>query len=368
MNIVKTSLHEYIGRIPDYRISRNKKHSLSDIIILCILGVICGCESWDSIQDFGKTKEPFLRSFLALPNGIPSHDTLNRVFSTLRPKVFEQVFVEWVNSIKNEAIKKEVISIDGKSVRGSRDSFHEQNPIHLVSAWASENQLVLGQLQVATKNNEITAIPLLLDLLDIQGSIISIDAMGTQKNIASQIVANRADYILALKSNQEELYEQVKGRFEQQRPDSSAITHDKGHGRIEIRQCEVINRLEFIDNAQEWKNLQSIIRITSSREIKGKKTQEQRFYISSLLDSAENFNHFIRAHWGIENKLHWTLDMVFTEDRQRKRAQNAATNFSYIRKIALNTLKKDPSKGSLVTKRLRAGWDNNFLLSLFNLI
>lgn len=368
MKTTKTSLHQYFENIPDYRVSRNKKHLLSDIVILSILAVICGAESWDSIEAFGKTKIKFLRTFLKLPNGIPSHDTINRVFSNVRPKLFEELFIKWVDGLKDESIKKEVIAIDGKCIRGSKDSFHKQSPIHMVSAWASENELVLGQLKVDEKSSEITAIPELLKLLDIEGSIISIDAIGTQTSIAETIIDNKADYILAVKGNQQELLDQIKGRFNHQSPCSTSSTSEKGHGRIETRKCEVITKLDFIDNHVFWKGIKSVIKITSSREIEEKVTTEVRYYISSLEDSSADFNIFIRQHWGIENKLHWTLDMVFNEDRQRKRIKNAANNFSYIRKIALNTLKKDTSKGSLVTKRLRAGWDNNFLRYLFNLI
>lgn len=368
MKTEKTSLHRYFENIPDYRISRNKKHLLSDVIILSILAVICGAESWNSIEEFGKTKIDFLRTFLKLPNGIPSHDTIHRVFSNLRPKVFEELFVKWVEDIKDDSIKKEVISIDGKCIRGSKDSFHRQSPIHMVSAWASENELVLGQIKVDKKSNEITAIPQLLKLLDIEGSVITIDAMGTQTHIAEMIVENKADYILAVKANHLELLEQVQGRFGQQSPCSVDCVMEKGHGRIETRTCEVITNLDFVDNRIFWKGLKSIVKITSSREINQKKTTEVRYYMSSLEASSAEFNRFIRQHWGIENKLHWSLDMVFDEDRQRKRSKNAANNFSYIRKIALNTLKKDSSKGSLVTKRLKAGWDNKFLLTLLNII
>lgn len=365
---IKTSLHEYFERFPDHRINRNKKHLLSDIIILSILAVLCGAESWDSIETFGKTKKDFLKTFLKLPNGIPSHDTINRVFSGLRPKLFEKMFVEWASGLKNDTIKKEVISIDGKSIRGSKDSFHEQSPIHMVSAWAASNELVLGQLKVADKSNEITAIPLLLDLLDIEGSIITIDAIGTQVSIADKIIKNEADYILSVKGNQKDLLEQIKGRFDGQDVASTDMTEEKGHGRIETRKCDVITDLTFIDNCSFWTGIKSIIRITSTRELAGKTGTEVRFYISSLDENATNLNSYIRQHWGVENKLHWSLDMIFNEDRQRKRTKNAADNFSYIRKIGLNLLKKDSSKGSLVTKRLKAGWDESYLMALFNMI
>lgn len=367
MHTQKTSLHKYFEYIPDHRINRNKKHLLSDIIILSILAVICGAESWDSIELFGKTKLDFLKTFLKLPNGIPSHDTINRVFSSMRPRSFEDAFIKWVDSLRDENIKREIISLDGKCIRGSKDSFHEKNPIYMVSAWASENQLVLGQLKVNEKSNEITAIPLLIDLLDIEGSIITIDAIGTQTKIAEKIIDNKADYILSLKGNQKELLAQVENCFNRQKADSMNEVTEKGHGRIETRKCEIITNLEFVDNREHWKGLKTIIKISAHRDTSKKTETETRFYISSVLDDASSFNSFIRQHWGVENKLHWTLDMVFDEDRQRKRTQNSAQNFSFIRKIALNLLKQDTSKGSLVSKRLKAGWDDRFLLHLLKI-
>jgi predicted transposase YbfD/YdcC len=258
MTIQKTSLHSYFESFPDYRVNRNKKHLLADIIMLSIIAVVCGAGSWDSIEDFGKTKIDFLKTILKLPNGIPSHDTINRVFSTIRPKLFEQMFMKWADSLKNESIKKEVISIDGKCIKGSKDSFHEQSPIYMVSAWAADNQLVLGQLKVNEKSNEITAIPLLLDLLDIEGSIITIDAIGTQTKIAEKIIENGADYILSVKGNQKELFEQIESRFNHQNPEMINEITEKGHGRIETRKCEIITNLEHLDNRDNWEELKTI--------------------------------------------------------------------------------------------------------------
>lgn len=363
----KTSLHKYFENFPDYRVNRNKKHELSDIIILAILATICGAESWYSIEEFGKTKIDFLKGFLKLPNGIPSHDTINRVFSVIRPKLFEKIFVAWANSLKIEGLSREVVSLDGKCIKGSKDSFHEQNPIYMVSAWASENQLVLGQLKVNEKSNEITAIPLLLDLLDLEGSIVTIDAIGTQTKIAKKIIENGADYILSVKGNQKALLEEIESRFNHQRPSDIDETIDKGHGRIEIRKCETITDLSYLNGSENWEGLKTIVKITAQRETGKKQETEVRYYICSIEDNAKNFNRYIRQHWGIENKLHWTLDMIFDEDHQRKRTKNAAENFSFIRKVAFNLLKKDKSKGSMVTKRLKAGWDNQFLLQLLQI-
>lgn len=361
---METSLHKYFSLIGDPRIHRNKKHLLTDIIILTIIAVICGAESWDSIELFGKAKITFLKRFLKLPNGIPSHDTINRVFSMLSPTRFERLFAEWANSLKDKGIDLELIAIDGKTLRGSKDTFHDKSPIHLVNAWASSNQLVLAQYKSEGKSNEINTIPLLLDILDIKGSIVTIDAMGTQTKIADKIAENGADYILALKGNQKGLREEVESIFRIQKPDSTDEVTEKGHGRIETRKCELINNLEFLDGKEKWKDLSSIVKISTKRIVNAKTTCEIRYYISSHNSSADKFNKYIRLHWGVENSVHWTLDMTFREDYQRKRNGMAAQNFSLINKIALNILKKDKTKGSIKSKRLKAGWDNRFLTKL----
>ena len=247
---MKTSLHDYFSQLPDPRIHRNKKHLLIDIIVLSIIAVLRGAESWNSIELFGNSKKDFLSKILKLPNGIPSHDTINRVFSLINPGKFEQLFAQWVQSLIETKIPGEVIAIDGKAMRGSKDSFHEKSPVHLVSAWANTNQLVLGQVKTSEKSNEITAIPELLNLLDIEGCIITIDAMGTQKKIAETIIEKKADYILALKGNQGYLKEDVQNTFLRQQPDSTNETVEKGHGRIETRKCEVINKLDFLDEKE----------------------------------------------------------------------------------------------------------------------
>ena len=361
---METSLHKYFSLIGDPRIHRNKKHLLTDIIILTVIAVICGAESWDSIELFGKAKIKFLKTFLKLPNGIPSHDTINRVFSMLSPTRFERLFADWTNSLRDKDIDLELIAIDGKTLRGSKDTFHDKSPIHLVNAWASNNQMVLAQYKSEGKSNEINTIPLLLDILDIKGSIITIDAMGTQRKIADKIVENGGDYILALKGNQKGLREEVESIFRVQKPDSTDEVTEKGHGRIETRKCEQINNLEFLDKKERWRNLSSIIKISTERTVNTKTSCETRYYISSLNSPANKFNKYIRQHWGVENSVHWTLDMTFREDYQRKRNGMAAQNFSLINKIALNILKKDKSKGSIKSKRLKAGWDNRFLTKL----
>ncbi|HBK71553.1 MAG TPA: ISAs1 family transposase [Flavobacteriaceae bacterium] len=363
-NIMKTSLHEHLQWLPDPR-TNNKQHLLIDVIILTIIAVISGANSWDSIEIYANKKKDFLSKILELPNGIPSHDTINRIISSLHVEKFNALFIDWVNSIKNNNILKEVIAIDGKALRRSKDSFHEQPAIHIVNAWASSNELVLGQLKTADKSNEITAIPLLLNLLDIKDSIITIDAMGTQKEIAETIIKAEADYILALKGNQGYLNDNVRNQFNVQKIASTYEMVEKNRGRIETRKCEVITNLEYLNDISGWKGLKSIVKITAIREVKEKKSVEERFYISSLLDEAKNYNSYIRQHWGVENSLHWTLDMTFGEDYQRKRKKKAAQNFSLIQKFALNLLRKEKStKASLVSKRLMAGWDDEYLMKI----
>jgi len=365
---METSLHDFFKNLPDNRIERNKQHLLIDIVILTIIAVICGADSWDSIELFGKSKKEFLLKFLKLPNGIPSHDTINRVISSINGDKFEELFIHWVSSIRDNEIQGEVIAIDGKTVRRSKDSFHNKKPVHIVSAWANSNKLVLGQRKVDDKSNEITAIPQLLKLLDIEGSVITIDAMGTQTKIADEIINQKANYILALKGNNSYLEDDVKNIFKIQKVGSISQTLEKGHGRIETRVCEVITDLNFLEDTNKWRELKSIIRITSKREIQGKTSTEQRYYISSLESSSKDFNSFIRQHWGVENSLHWTLDMTFREDEQRKRNKNGAQNFALIQKIALNLLKtEDTKKISLKSKRLRAAWDNEFLLKILKI-
>ena len=365
---MRTSLHKYFSKLPDPRSNKNQKHSFTDIVVLTVIAVICGAESWDDIELFGKSKQEFLSKILHLPNDIPSHDTINRVVSSIREDKFEEVFIEWTDSLRDDKIKNDVISIDGKTVRRSKDTYHNKKPAHIVNVWSNANQLVLGQLKVDEKSNEITAIPKLLEILDIEGSIITIDAMGTQKEIAKKIIKEKADYILALKGNHSLLEEEVKSIFKVQEIDSSDEDFDKGHGRVEIRKCEVITDLEFLEGKEQWIAISSIIRITSTRIIRDKTSVENRLYISSLNSNAKDFNRYIRQHWGVENSLHYTLDVTFNEDQQRKRDKNAAQNFSIIQKVALNLLKNEKSKKiSLKAKRLKAAWDNDFLLKVLGI-
>lgn len=362
-----TNLHQAFKSLKDKRINRNKKHKLLDIVILSIIAVLCGAESYDSIALFGKENLEFLKQFLELKNGIPSHDTINRVFQMLDPRQFEHCFIAWAQDLKDGGIMERVIAIDGKTARGSKDSFHHKSPLHSVHAWSCENGICLGQMECGEKTNEITTIPKLLDLLDIKGSIITIDAMGTQTAIAEKIVKNGGDYILAVKGNQGSLEEEVHDTCRRNNPVSDNCTVEKGHGRIETRRCEVFEKGLIIDD-KRWVKLSSVIKITSTREVlsTGKITTQERYYISSL-NTCDKFNQYIRSHWEVENKLHWVLDMTFREDEQRKRDKHAAANFAIVRKIGLNLLKKDTGNESLRSKRLKAAWSKDFLSKLLKI-
>jgi len=368
MNTQK-NLRSILEQIDDPRRDLTRLHNLNDILLIGIIAVICSADTWDEIEQYALEKEDFLRSFLELPNGIPSHDTFNRVFSAIDSNQFEACFIEWVKTFTN-LINKEVVAIDGKTIRGAK-SHGKKSSIHMVSAWASANNVVLGQVKVSEKSNEITAIPKLLEVLLLKGCIITIDAMGCQTEIASKIIAKDADYILAVKENQKHLYEDIELEFKLIHPEQENSSLDFGHGRIETRKCSIITNLNEIEGAKNWKGLKTIIKIESSREFKNSnKANEEatRYYISSLEASAEDFQKSIRSHWSIENKLHWTLDVAFSEDASRKRQGNATQNFSILKKIALNLLKKDTTtKVGLKSRRLKAAWSNSYLLRILKL-
>lgn len=355
----------YLNSIEDPRIERTKIHDLQAILFLTIAAVICGAESWNDIQAFGKAKQDWLTQHVELENGIPSHDTINRVISLLDPRQLEESFLNWV---RNEAPlnQGDIISIDGKAIRGSAQS-NPHSFIHMVSAWSQTNGLSLGQIKVDEKSNEITAIPKLLEILDIEGSTITIDAMGCQKSIAKQIVKKKASYILAVKGNQKELEENIKASVKLIDPNEQWEETDSGHGRVETRTCRIYKNLSLIRREWDWEDLQAIVEIESHRHHKsnGKQEKETRYYITNLQETAQTIGKSIRNHWGIENSLHWALDVSFGEDASRKREGNAAENYSRILRIALNLLKNDGNKKrSLKGKRLDAGWNNDYLLRL----
>jgi len=330
--------------------------------------VICGADSWNEMENYAYAKEEFLRSFLDLPNGIPSHDTFNRVFSNIDSQEFERCFIQWVSNLA-QLQPKEIIALDGKTIRGAKSS-GKKSPIHMVSAWANQNNLVLGQVKVSEKSNEITAIPQLLEVLSIKNTIVTIDAMGCQTDIADKIITNDADYILAVKENQTQLYEHIEDEFRFSQNVPTHLSQDLDHGRIETRKCSTITDFKFIDNNSKWKNLTAVIKIESIREFKNSEKPMQkaiRYYISSLQANPKDFQKAIRSHWSIENKLHWTLDVAFSEDASRKTTANAAQNFSILNKIALNLLKNEKSsKIGVKSRRLKAGWDNHYLIKVLN--
>lgn len=370
------SIAFHFGSITDPRVERSKKHKLLDIITITICGVICGADSWVDIVLFGESKKEWLKGFLELPNGIPSHDTFGDVFSRINPEQFRDCFIEWVRAIE-ELTKGKLVSIDGKTVRRSYDSLGGKEAIHMVSAWSSVNGLVLGQTKTDEKSNEITAIPELLKLLEISGCIVSIDAMGCQKEIAKAIVDKGADYVLSLKQNQGNLHEDVKelfdGAFQLGFDGIDCDTYEtveKGHGRIETRQCWTISNsqdLSYIRSLSEWKNLNSVAMVKAERRIGETVTVESRYYISSLKGDARQLLSAIRGHWGIENSLHWVLDIAFREDDSRVRKDNAPENLAVIRHIALNLLKQEKSlKVGVNAKRKRAGWDNGYLMKILS--
>ncbi len=350
----------------DHRIDRKKLHLLEDIVFITIAAVISGASSWNEVELFGKHKKEWLSTFLSLPNGIPSHDTFNRFFASLDPDVFEEVFSNWVNSLVEE-YPGDIISIDGKTIRGSKGKGFN-SATHIISAFSSHNQLIMGQALVDGKSNEITAIPKLLDSLLIGGCIVTIDAMGCQKEIARKIRSRNADYVLTVKENQSELLDDIKDSFKMLEHNDFTENLDFGHGRIETRKCAVITDLSLIEKPTLWKSLTSIVRIESERYIKSKgETQsETRYFISSLCADADQLLHAIRSHWAIENKAHWSLDVAFNEDSSRKRARNAAMNFSIINRLALNMIRKEESKIGLKAKRLLAGWSQEYILKVLN--
>lgn len=363
----KTRIIDFFSDITDFRSPfRNKRHELIDIIAIAICAVICGADSWEEVEEYAKVKVDWLTSFLALPNGIPSHDTINRVMSSICPNEFESCFREWVTSLILPT-GEEIISIDGKTICGAK--INGKSNIHMVSAWASLSNLVLGQVKVNEKSNEITAIPNLIEKLAIDGCVITIDAMGCQRSIADLIIARKGNYVLALKENQAQLLEEVKDEFLFSKPsiNTESIDLDFGHGRIETRTCTVITDFQHITNSGNWKDLTSVIRIESIRDFKNMEEIEKstRYYISSLNHSPEQFQRIIRSHWAIENKLHWSLDVAFSEDLDRKRVNHAAQNFSLINKIALNLTKNETTcKLGIKSKRKIAGWNEAYLLKI----
>ena len=369
----KSTIEQHFSEIKDPRVERTKRHLLIDIITLTLCAVISGAETWEDIEFYGNCKDKWFKKFLKLPHGIPSHDTFNRVFARLDPEQLQKCFLNWVKSISS-LIPGTIVAIDGKTLRHSYDRSDDKKAIVMVSAWAKEQGLVLGQRKVDNKSNEITAIPQLLKVLYLKGAIVTIDAIGCQKEIISTIVDKEADYLINLKKNQKGLYEQVKNLFKE--AFASENISDKytdyrrqelGHGRREIRVYQVVNNVQnLVDPEGKWKGLNSVARVQYYSLLKnGKSKLETRYFITSLSPQAQQLSECIRGHWSIENQLHWVLDVAFNEDDSRIRKDNAPENLAIIRHIALNLLKQDKTlKGSIKNKRKVAGWNNDYLLSL----
>ena len=364
----------YFADVKDPRRGQGRRHLMSDILSLTICGVVSGANTWVEIEEYGESKKEWLETFLSLPHGIPSHDTLSDVFARLNPDELETGFQNWVASLA-EGMTDAQIRIDGKMLRGSGDKAKGKKPLHLVSAWVGEANLIVGQVKTDDKSNEITAIPELLKLLVLEGSLVTIDAMGTQTNIAEQIVEQGGDYLLAVKGNHKTMLEDLEELFVGcdevefvDVPHDKAETVDKGHGRIEIRRCQTLSDpryLDYVRRRDEWKNLSTLIRIQRERHLDDQITTETAYFISSRSASATYFLQAVRGHWSIENQLHWSLDVTFREDHNQTRTGFAVENLALVRRLILILLKRETSiKVGLQAKRLRAGWSNDYLLKV----
>jgi predicted transposase YbfD/YdcC len=357
--------------LTDPRMERTKRHSLLDIIILAVCATLGNANGWADIARFGQDKIDFFRTFLELPNGIPSHDTFGRVFALLDPAELMDCIQRWLDAL-GTAVAGEVVAIDGKTLRGSFDTAAGKNPLHLVSAWACEARLTLGQVAVDAKSNEITAIPLLLKLLDIKGCIVTIDAMGCQTEIAAAIRAGEADYVLAVKDNQPTLHEEIHQAFMVHAEDDFSDpslkrikTVERSHGRDETREYFIADAPATMTRGGQWPGIRSIGMVSRTRVVNGVAADEIVYYVSSLTPKVKRFATAVRGHWGIENQLHWCLDVIFAEDKSRARKGHSPLNLGMLRRLALTILRKDTSvKDNLRGKRLRAGWNDEVLLKI----
>lgn len=366
-------LKESFGEMRDPRVVGRTDHDLLDILVLTVCAVVCGADDWDAIEIWGEARQDWLRQYIPLKNGVPSHDTIARVFTAIDSKNFQSCFIRWVSCICGSLVGQ-VVAMDGKTMRGSQRRRSGKKAIHLVSAFASSQGICLGQVKTEEKSNEITAIPELIALLELKGSIVTLDSMGCQTEIAHAIIEKEADYVLALKGNHGNLHDQVVDFFEvaeqfdyenlEARSDESC---EKGHGRIETRRVVALTS-KHLEKVDAWAGLKSIIMVESIREIGEKISTERRFYISSLEPNSAHIGKVIRAHWAIENNLHWCLDVTFKEDTCRRRAGNAAENFNIVRKITMNLLRQETSKKlSLPKKRLYATLYPEYLATVLGL-
>jgi len=376
-NHSKLSLIAHFKDLPDPRVDRTKDHDLIDILVIAICTLLCAGESFNDMEDFGKAKQDWFKTFLTLRNGIPSHDTFNRLFAALDPKAFLDCFLRWTQSLR-QAVAQEIVALDGKALRRALNG--DQSVKYIVSAWAEDNGLVLGQLKVSAKSNEITALPELLRVLELSGCIVTVDAMGTQKKIAKEIIEADADYVLALKGNHETVHEEVKSFLEATVAEKSsktakrsrAASHlaeletvEKDHGRIETRRYYQSTELVWFADWAKWEGLKSVGMVEAIREIGTHRTVERRYYLSSLPLGVDTFARAVRGHWGVENKLHWVLDVQMREDQSRARAGYAAENLATLRRLALNLLKREKTKKrGIHGKQLNASWNHAYLLRL----
>ena len=363
------NLPDHFRGLPDPRIDRTRRHELTDILVIAVCTLLCGGESFNDMEDFGYAKEDWLRTFLALPNGIPTHDTFNRVLSALDPAQFLECFLAWTQSLR-QAVDEEIVAMDGKALRRA---IQTGGIPYMVSAWAVRNGLVLGQMRVEEKSNEITVVPHLLRALDLAGCIVTLDAMGCQKRIAREIIEADAQYVLALKGNQETVHAEVRSYLDDaiaQAPAELAYTEtvEKDHGRLETRRYWQSERLDWFADRGKWQGLRSVGVVESVRELKGQVQTERRYFLSSLTLDAPRFARAVRSHWGVENQLHWVLDVQFGEDQSRARSGHAAENLATLRRLALNLLKRDTTKKRGIRgKQKNADWDHRYLLHLLGL-
>jgi predicted transposase YbfD/YdcC len=370
---IQADLSSYFNEIKDPRVNRTKKHLLKDILVIAILAVIAGAEGWEDIENYGHAKEQWLSEFLELPHGIPSDDTFRRGFERIDPAALEASFTRWIEELI-PSLDKEIVPIDGKCLRGSYDRQGGLKALHLVTAWAAGEKLTLGQVKVEDHSNEITAIPALLELIDIQGAVITIDAMGTQTEMVRLIRAKKADYVLALKTNHPTLHQEVKNWFDKAIANNFEginISHDrrveKGHHRTEKRRVWAVplSELGGLYKQEQWSGLQTIVMVERTRHLWNKVTHEVQFYLSSLPADAHVLGHAIRTHWGIENQVHWTLDVTFNEDHCRIRSGNSPRNLALLRRMALNVLNQETTlKRSLRQKMKRAAMNNDYMMTV----